>query len=941
MAPVRTTITNWLLALAAIALAFMAQGYFRHGEVTDALIVYAIAAGLFLWAMRGYRNGLIPAPEPLTAPAMRPSSDESQGRAKDLKLLGAGTFIVAVVANLLALRQFHRETDLSLGWALYLLSMGAFLISVYLSDADSPRADSSGRTAVMTRREGLLLLLIVGIGAFMRFYRFHDWPFGTWYDEADNALHVLAMMKDATYRPIFVPSTNLPAHFLYLLWFAFQLFGPTTQSLRVVTALMGLGTVVAAYLFGREYVGRSAALILAFFLAVSRWNVTFSRIALHGISTPLFELLVLYSLLRALRTHRRVDFAWAGLLTGLGLCFYAPFRLFPLVIIVFLLHYALRQGRAFWQEHGVNLALLGVAGLIAFSPVIQYAADHPEAFWSRTDKVSLFRTVPRNEWGPALWKNTQAHLLMFNYKGDPNGRHNLPGEPMLDYATSALAVLGLAFALGRLSNPRYSLLVAWFAIMLCGGIFSLVFEAPQSLRAIGALPAVYVLACLPLALVRRETLQIFPRAGDKAFRIMVVPLLIWAGWSNYYTYFHLQARNYSSWLAYSTVETVMAEEINRLDPGYDMYFSEVLTNHLTTLFLAPRAGEQTPFDPARHLPFQRSGRAGVAVFLDKESLDRLDLLRFYYPGMEVRHFSPPFGGPEFMALALIDRAQIEGIQGLPARYYQEGGDIAAATYRQDKFLSFVWPQDAPLDFPFRVEWRGVLAAPTYGRYGFAVDGPAAVDVEVRLDGARLLGREDGLEREVMLARGRHDLRISLQVNGPGRLEFRWRPPTPAGVAGKWTVVPPQVLFGPPVTANGLVGSYYPNDQWAAPPELVRIDPQIDFYFHLIPLKRPYTVEWQGYLDIPAAGFYIFGVDVRDAAYLYVDDKLVLVNERADSYYERSLELAAGRHAIRLRYADRTDHSHIYLYWIPPGGAREIVPYHYLSPPIGGGWQAVE
>ena len=44
--PVRRTITNWVLALAAIALAFIAQGYFTRDEVADALIVYALAVNL-------------------------------------------------------------------------------------------------------------------------------------------------------------------------------------------------------------------------------------------------------------------------------------------------------------------------------------------------------------------------------------------------------------------------------------------------------------------------------------------------------------------------------------------------------------------------------------------------------------------------------------------------------------------------------------------------------------------------------------------------------------------------------------------------------------------------------------------------------------------------------------------------------------------------------
>jgi hypothetical protein len=119
--------------------------------------------------------------------------------------------------------------------------------------------------------------------------------------------------------------------------------------------------------------------------------------------------------------------------------------------------------------------------------------------------------------------------------------------------------------------------------------------------------------------------------------------------------------------------------------------------------------------------------------------------------------------------------------------------------------------------------------------------------------------------------------------------------------------------------------------------LVRIDPEVAFYFHLIPLSRPYSVEWRGQLDVPQAGRYIFGVEVRDAAYLYMDEELVLVNETPDGYHERGVNLTAGLHDIRLRYKDLTDHSHVYLYWIPPGGRRDIVPFDRLTPPVGGGW----
>jgi len=931
----RTTITNWVVALAAIALGFIAQGYFLRGEVTDALIVYAVAVGLFLWAVRGYGVLLTPVPEPTDPDGAATDAVDSE----TYRWAGVALFSAAVLATFFALRDFGQEVQPGRGWTLYLLSMGLLLVSAYLADRAAGRRLSLRMCAsFLTWQEGLAVLLILGAGAFMRFYRFGDWPYGTWYDEADNALHVIAMLQDPSYRPVFVPSTNLPAHFLYLILFAFKIFGPTTEAIRSVTAVMGMMTIVGAYLFGRELLGRQMALVLAFFLAVSRWDVNFSRIGLHGVSTPLFELFVVYFVLRGLRTTRRSDFAWAGVLAGLGLCFYAPFRLFPIVIILFLVHEMLIEGKAFWRKHAMNLLVLGAAGLIAFAPVIQYAREHSENFWGRTEKVSVFKSVPAADLWPAVAGNVQKHLLMFNYRGDPNGRHNLPGEPMLDYFTASLAILGLGYALSRARHPRYLLLVCWFAIMLCGGIFSLPFEAPQSLRAIGTLPVGYVLACLPLGLIRLETWRVFPKVGGKLLRIAAAVLLAAVGWSNYHTYFDVQARTYASWIAYSTVETVMAEQINRLDPGYDRYYAEVLTNHLTTRYLAPGAGEQTPFEPAQHLPFRESGEQGVAVFLDRDSLDAIALLQYYYPQAIVQRFTPPFGGFEFLALVLIDREQIEALQGLPARYFHEGAESMSSIYRQDTEMRFDWQRDAPLEPPFSVEWRGVLAVPEYGCYGLRLVGTVPEDTDVQLDGARLLGGTEPLSRDVLLARGRHELRIRMRDVGAGSLDLQWHPPEGVPEAGRWVTIPQNMLFGSPVTANGLVGTFYPNAAWEGPPELVRIDAEIDFYFHLIPLSRPYSVEWAGRLEIPVAGDYIFGVEVRDAAYLYIDDKLVLANEKPDGYLEQTVYLEAGQHDLRLRYLDQTDHSHVYLYWITPGVGRTIVPHQRLTPPVGGGWE---
>ena len=123
---------------------------------------------------------------------------------------------------------------------------------------------------------------------------------------------------------------NQVAHHLYLFALSMQLLGDNIAALRAVSVLFGLGTVVAAYLFGREYGGRRWGLLLAFLVASMRWHVNFSRIAMNGADVPFFEFLTLYFALRAVRGKpgplRSV--AWLGLTVGLGLCFYTPYRLF-------------------------------------------------------------------------------------------------------------------------------------------------------------------------------------------------------------------------------------------------------------------------------------------------------------------------------------------------------------------------------------------------------------------------------------------------------------------------------------------------------------------------------------------------------------------------------------------------------------------------------------
>jgi len=88
------------------------------------------------------------------------------------------------------------------------------------------------------------------------------------------------------------------------------------------------------------------------------------------------------------------------------------------------------------------LRALGAGALIAIAPVAEFAVQHRDVFFARTNAVSILDHHDEPDLLKALWSNTVKHLEMFNVQGDRNGRHNLPNEPMLDPIVGALALLG-------------------------------------------------------------------------------------------------------------------------------------------------------------------------------------------------------------------------------------------------------------------------------------------------------------------------------------------------------------------------------------------------------------------------------------------------------------------------------------------------------------------
>jgi streptogramin lyase/4-amino-4-deoxy-L-arabinose transferase-like glycosyltransferase len=931
-------IRNFGYGVAAVFLALMAQSRLRGDSFTAAIVLYGAALGLFLYA--AHRSAALASPQSPCTVGM----GQSIGRSWWWRILPVA---LGLGLAILALRQFHANIELPTltTWRLYTGSVGLCLISALLLDwggkrkiydlrstiLDSSAASEEARAtniphAAFPIHHLLVLFLIFAVAAFMRLWHFASLPFGVWYDEAENALQTMRFLNTSGVWPIIGGSIRPPAHYLFLIALAFRSFGVSVYSVRAVSVALGLLMVLAGYLIGRELFGRAMGFVLAFLLAISSWAVNVSRFGMYNVSTPLFALLTMGFLLRGIRRGRYVDFALAGLSFGLGFCIYAAFQLFVGVVLLFLLAMSLFE-RGFLRRTWSGVLLMIVVALLVAAPMLLFARDKPEIYFARTKETSLFSNKQPAERWPALIENVRKHLLMYNYRGDPNGRHNLPGAPMLDSATGALMVLGLGLALWRWRRPRYLLLPIWLGVMLLGGILSLDFEAPQSLRAIGTLPIAYILATIPL----HELWQMWRRDGGRYYpNFVVIPLvvlLLGVGYNNFYMYFYRQTLDFAVWNAYSTPETITAKLLAGFDDQTEAYVISYFQGHPTLNFLARNAHPYHRLETTDQLPLPWPPDKHVALILNADSRALFDEAKRFYPHATFQEFQPPFGGPTVVYYALLKPEDIVSVQGLTGKYYANSQwKDEPAQVHQDPTLGFDWRANPPLAQPFSVEWEGVLNVATYGAHQFFLQAPGYA--ELYIGEQRVLTGTGELTGGLVLAQGNHALRVRA-VGAPGPFSLSWRPPDRAP-----ELIPASALYVPPIASNGLLGNYFPNNQWREPVALARIDSQLNLYFHVTPLPRPYTVEWTGKIAIPQSGSYRFGLESIDESTLFIDNQAVTAGRFPNVYQENGLDLEKGLHDIRIRFSDSTDHTHINLYWTPPGGAQQIIPAGVLFPPQG-------
>jgi hypothetical protein len=108
-----------------------------------------------------------------------------------------------------------------------------------------------------------------------------------------------------------------------------------------------------------------------------------------------------------------------------------------------------------------------------------------------------------------LDESVGRHLLMFNVRGDSNGRHAAPNRPMLDFVTGLGFLVGVAASLRRRRDWRSQFLLAALAIGLLPSLLAV--DNPHAMRSIDALPIACIIAAVGLAQIWRVALMSIER----------------------------------------------------------------------------------------------------------------------------------------------------------------------------------------------------------------------------------------------------------------------------------------------------------------------------------------------------------------------------------------------------------------------------------------------
>lgn len=154
--------------------------------------------------------------------------------------------------------------------------------------------------------------------------------------------------------------------------------------------------------------------------------------------------------------------------------------------------------------------------------------------------------------------------------------------------------------------------------------------------------------------------------------------------------------------------------------------------------------------------------------------------------------------------------------------------------------------------------------------------------------------------------------------------------------------------GGALVQSGILVDYFePNPPNVAVETLAKLKPQASGIVPQIVMNVPqrkaqdaFALRFTGMIQIPKTGKYTFYIASDDGSRVYIDDKLLINNDRLQGMTEQSaaIDLPAGAHPIVVTYFDNGGGDGLEVAWSGPGFGKQKIPADRLT--VGGGGETL-
>ena len=415
---------------------------------------------------------------------------------------------------------------------------------------------------IALNKNNLILGIVVLVAIVVRFLWLGEIPPSLNWDEVShgyNAYSILKTSKDewGNMLPIIFRAYGdykLPVY-IYLTALAELFFGLNYFSVRLISVIAGIGSVIFTYLLVKRYFQtEKIALYSALLMAVSPWSVFVSRAAFEAN-------LALFFIIAGAYFFASKKFITSALLLGLSVLTYNSARVFvPLLLVSTFILYRREIKLRFW----IVVALFILPMIVQLmNPVGQARYENLKiinpgviAYLEEQRNISMLPDVvtkvlynkPIYFVGEVV-KNYIHHFSPENlfFQGSTDFQFNVPNHGLLYWSMLPFFYVGMLIAIKNMHDKKYLYLLTW--LFLAPVASSVTQDAPHVLRSLVMLPIVIILISLAIERTIRR-----PLALGAIILFMCIQFAVYvqsyAGYRNTYSwswqYGHEQAVKYIS-----------------------------------------------------------------------------------------------------------------------------------------------------------------------------------------------------------------------------------------------------------------------------------------------------------------------------------------------------------------------------------------------------------